>query len=161
MLGGNANVGGMAQPIVPGPGTLFGPRGAWLASNRVMVWRGWPCDFVLGQTDMIGLDHNRAAYCPTAGAMNMPYGLTVSGDRLIVSDTANSRLLGFELDDLAMGIDASRLAGQHDFIHKGDNRWGVAARDSLCWPSSAAARGGTLAIADSGNNRVLLWEVAP
>ena len=136
-------------------------------NNRVMVWRGWPqangapCQFVLGQSDMMGLDHNRAAYYPTAGAMNMPYGLSVQGERLIVADTANSRLLGFDLEELAMGAAASLLAAQRDFSDKGDNRWGPAARDSLCWPYSAAACGEMLAIADSGNNRVLLWEAAP
>ena len=135
-------------------------------NNRVMVWRGWPwangapCQFVLGQASMMGLDHNRAAYYPTAGAMNMPYGLSVQGQRLIVADTANSRLLGFELEELAMGAGASRLAAQHDFSDKGDNRWSHAVRDSLCWPYSAAACDTTLAIADSGNNRVLLWEAA-
>jgi hypothetical protein len=136
-------------------------------NNRVMAWRGWPaqdgvpCDFVLGQTDPFGLDHNRGAYYPDAGAMNMPYGLTLDGRRLIVADTANSRLLGFDLADLAMGAGATRVAAQHDFVHKGDNRWAPAARDSLCWPYNATARDGTLAIADSGNNRVLLWDMAP
>jgi hypothetical protein len=135
-------------------------------NNRVMAWRGWPqtngapCQFVLGQSDMMGLDHNRAAYYPTAGAMNMPYGLSVQDGRLIVADTANSRLIGFELAELDMGVGASRLAAQHDFTDKGDNRWGPAVRDSLCWPYAAAACGATLAIADSGNNRVLLWEAA-
>jgi NHL repeat-containing protein len=136
-------------------------------NNRVMVWRtfprsnGRPCDFVLGQTDAMGLDHNRAAYYPTSSAMNMPYGLTVQGGLLIVSDTANSRLLGFELDALAMDTPAIALAGQPSFSDKGDNRWRCAGRDSLCWPYSATACGSTLAIADSGNNRVLLWEAAP
>jgi hypothetical protein len=36
----------------------------------------------------------------------------------------------------------------------------VAGRDTLCWPYGAAAAGGTLAVADSGNNRVLLWDAA-
>jgi hypothetical protein len=136
-------------------------------NNRVMAWEGWPrtngaaCAFVLGQSDIMGLDHNRAAYYPTDGAMNMPYGLTVQGQRLIVSDTANSRLLGFDLRDIAMGNGATLLAGQRGFTDKGDNRWGPAVRDSLCWPYNAAACGSTVVIADSGNNRVLLWDAAP
>ena len=136
-------------------------------NNRVMAWRRLPgtngaaCDFVFGQADAISADHNCAAYYPTARAMSMPYGLTVQNDRLIVADTANSRLLGFAVDDLAMGVAASRLAGQREFTLKGDNRWGPAARDSVCWPYSAAACGETLVIADSGNSRVLLWEAAP
>jgi hypothetical protein len=96
----------------------------------------------------------------TASAMNMPYGLCVQDDCLIIADTANSRLLGFDLSDVRMDACASRLAGQPDFTRKGDNRWVPAARDSLCWPYGVAASGSTVAIADSGNNRVLLWEAA-
>ena len=135
-------------------------------NNRVMVWRAFPnsvgqaCDFVLGQCDFMGLDHNRASYYPTSSAMNMPYGLTVQGGMLIVTDTANSRLLGFELDGLAMDSPAIALAGQPLFSAKGDNRWRFATRDSLCWPYNASACHGLLVVADAGNNRVLLWEGA-
>jgi hypothetical protein len=78
----------------------------------------------------------------------------------VVADTANSRLVGFDLDNLAMGAGASRLAGQRRFIDKGDNRWGPPVRDSVCWPYGVTAKGSTAVIADSGNNRVLLWEAA-
>jgi hypothetical protein len=135
-------------------------------NNRIMAWRGLPatngqeCDYVLGQADFAGLDHNRAHYFPTAATLNMPYGIAVLGDRLAVADTANSRLLGFDCSDLAMGAAASRLSGQHGFTEKGDNRWGVATRDSLCWPYNVSAMSDTLVVADSGNNRVLLWKAA-
>jgi hypothetical protein len=136
-------------------------------NNRVMAWRSLPqangvaCDFVIGQADMAGLDHNRAAYYPTASTLNMPYGLAVHDNRVVVADTANSRLIGFDVDTLAMDAAATRLAGQRDFTGKGDNRWSLPARDSLCWPYGVAACGDTLVIADSGNNRVLVWEAAP
>jgi NHL repeat len=152
------------------PHGIAATRGMLLVSdagnNRVMVWRtfpraiGQPCDFVLGQTDFMGLDHNRASYYPTSSAMNMPYGLTVQGGLLVVTDTANSRLLGFELDGLSMDTPAIALAGQPLFSDKGDNRWRFASRDSVCWPYHAAACGDLLVIADAGNNRVLLWEAA-
>jgi hypothetical protein len=136
-------------------------------NNRVMAWRnfpasnGVPCDFVFGQPDTASVDHNRAAYSPTAGTMNMPYGLTVLGDRIVVADTANSRLLGFDAAGLGMAATASWLTGQRAFTDKGDNRWGPPVRDSLCWPYAVAGRDETLVVADSGNNRVLLWDAAP
>jgi hypothetical protein len=135
-------------------------------SNRVMVWRdlphqnGMPCDLVLGQADFAALDQNRSAYHPSAAALNMPHGLAVQDDCLICADTANSRLLGFELDRLAMGAAAHRLAGQSTFAGKGENRWHAAARDSVCWPYGVAVSDHTVSIADSGNNRVLLWDMA-
>jgi hypothetical protein len=132
--------------------------------NRVMAWRGWPmsngspCEFVLGQAEMSGQDHNRGAYHPTAGALNMPYGVAAGASRLVVADTANSRLLGFDVETLAMGVEARWLAGQPTFADKGDNRWAPPARDSVCWPYGVSMSGSTVAIADSGNNRLLLWE---
>ena len=60
-----------------------------------------------------------------------------------------------------MGAHADRLTGQPDFAAKGDNRWGIAMRDSLCWPYGLSALGDTVAVADSGNNRVLIWDAAP
>lgn len=136
-------------------------------NNRVMAWRKLPaangvrCDFVVGQAGMDGLDHNQSAYYPTARSLSMPYGLAVQGERLAVADTANSRLLGYDVADLGFDAAATRLAGQRDFTDKGDNRWSQPVRDSLCWPYNVAACDDTLVVADSGNNRVLLWEAAP
>jgi hypothetical protein len=31
--------------------------------------------------------------------------------------------------------------------------------DTLCWPYGLALHGRTLAVADSGNNRVVLWSL--
>jgi hypothetical protein len=90
----------------------------------------------------------------------MPYGIALHSDRLIVADTANSRLLGFAVDDLVSGASARFIAGQPGFSDKGDNRWQAARRDSLCWPYAVSACANTAVIADSGNNRVLLWECA-
>jgi hypothetical protein len=136
-------------------------------NNRVMVWRNMPsengkaCDYVLGQATMYGMDHNRAAYYPTEKAFNMPYGLARAEDHLLVVDTANSRLTSFSLATLAMDVPADGLAGQIRFVDKGDNRWREAVRDSLCWPYNVAVKGKTAVIADSGNNRILLWKLAP
>jgi len=146
-------------------------RAGWLmvadaGNNRVMIWRsrdatnGAPCSFVLGQADFDSQEHNRAAYFPDAGALNMPYGLALQDNRLIVADTANSRALGYPLARLAMGVAATHVAGQPGFADKGDNRWAPVCRDSLCWPYGITVCGNTLVIADSGNNRVSLWEAA-
>lgn len=133
-------------------------------NNRVMIWAaqpvadGQPADAVLGQGAMADCDLNRGAYYPSSLAVNMPYALAVLQDRLVVGDTANSRLLGFS--EGVMGAHADRLTGQPDFAAKGDNRWGMAMRDSLCWPYGLSALGDSVAVADSGNNRVLIWGAA-
>jgi sugar lactone lactonase YvrE len=131
-------------------------------NNRLMLWPGLAAQAraqrLIGQRDAQCVDHNRGEYWPTAHSLNMPYGLAVHHGRLLVADTANSRLLRFDApaDDAA-----SALAAQDGFADKGDNRWGFATRESLCWPYALAIHGDTCVIADSGNNRVLLWDVAP
>lgn len=133
-------------------------------NNRVMIWETFPTsngqapDTMLGQANMTDCDHNMASYYPTSQAMNMPYALVSHGSDLIVADTANSRILGF--DDHSMAAHAYRLTAQPDFAAKGDNRWGIAERDTVCWPYGMSSLGNTIAIADSGNNRVLIWDVA-
>ena len=135
--------------------------------NRVLIWtrpsaaNGQPADCILGQRDASAEAHNQGEYYPTASSFNMPYGITAFDDLLVVADTANSRLLGWRLQEMGDGAPASVLAAQPDFCAKGDNRWGAPQRDSLCWPYGIAAADSHLIVADSGNNRVLLWERKP
>lgn len=130
-------------------------------NSRLLVFDGIPepgtAGRIIGQETAVAVDHNRGRYWPTASALNMPYGVASAGDELLVADTASSRLLGFA--SLRSGA-AERLTGQRTFEDKGDNRWSLAARDSLCWPYAISLQGRTAVIADSGNNRVLLWERA-
>lgn len=133
-------------------------------NNRIMIWKGIPdqpgapCDYVLGQTDTNLVDHNQSLYWPRDNAMNMPYALAAFGDWLLVADTANSRLLGWHIDDLETNAAARALAGQPDFHAKGDNRWQTPVADSLCWPYGLTVCDDNIVVADSGNNRVSLWK---
>lgn len=161
--GGPVAAGSMRWPHMAS-GWRRGLAVADAGNNRVMVWSGFPqangqpADALVGQAGMTDCDLNRGAYYPSSLAVNMPYALGVLCDRLIVGDTANSRILGFS--ETGFAAEADRLTGQPDFASKGDNRWGLASRDSLCWPYGLSVRGSTVAVADSGNNRVLIWEAA-
>lgn len=135
-------------------------------NNRVLLWKGIPqssgapADLILGQSNTTLVDHNQSLYWPRDNTLNMPYGLTSSGDWLMVADTANSRIVGFHSSDFP-DSHACSLIGQPDFHEKGDNRWQAAAEDSFCWPYGLSANNTFLTVADSGNNRVSLWEIQP
>jgi hypothetical protein len=135
-------------------------------NNRIMVWQALPtqnnvpCDIMLGQRDFNLVDHNQSLYWPSPATLNMPYGLAAVGPWLLTADTANSRLLGWHESTLQTGAAATRLTGQEHFQAKGDNAWQPATRDSLCWPYGILAAGKIAVVADSGNNRVLLWPLA-
>lgn len=134
-------------------------------NNRIMVWEGipndhyTPCRWVLGQADFLNVEHNQALYWPRNNTLNMPYGLTAWRDWLFCADTANSRVLAWHIDDLATGAPTQCLIGQPSFTDKGDNRWLPAAEDSFCWPYGIASNTSHLVVADSGNNRISVWDL--
>lgn len=136
-------------------------------NNRILVWDGLPAgdntpaDWVLGQNDFSRVDHNQSLYWPTDGSLHMPYGVSAAGSWCIAADTANSRLIAWRIEDCRSGAAARALTGQSEFNAKGDNAWRSPTRDSLSWPYGIEAASGLGVIADSGNNRVLLWPLAP
>jgi hypothetical protein len=136
-------------------------------NNRIMVWDespaadNVPCDRVLGQRDFAAVDHNQSLYWPGAATLHMPYGVAACGEWCIAADTANSRLIAWHRSDAGCGAAARALTGQGDFTAKGDNAWQAPTRASLSWPYAVTTCSGTACIADSGNNRVLLWRLAP
>jgi hypothetical protein len=75
---------------------------------------------------------------------------------LAVADTANNRVLlwdGLPLD----GRSADVVLAQPTFGANGENRWSSVTSDTLCWPYGLWLHGDRLAVADSGNNRVVIW----
>lgn len=135
-------------------------------NNRIMVWdtvpaqNNIPCDHILGQNDFSLVDNNQSLYRPNEASLNMPYGCAATGGWLMAADTANSRLIAWHADDCHTGAAARALTAQPDFRTEGDNRWQLPAHDSLCWPYGVMHCAGQVVVADSGNNRVLLWRLA-
>ncbi|AFY30651.1 NHL repeat containing protein [Calothrix sp. PCC 7507] len=138
-------------------------------NHRVMIWQGMPtennapCSVVLGQKNFDLVEMNQGFYLPSASSLSMPYGVDVFGDWLLVADTANSRLLGWrKLESILslQGAVADIVAGQVDFKSKGENHnFGLPTRDSLNWCYGVKVCGNTAVVADSGNNRILLWRL--
>ena len=138
-------------------------------NNRVMIWEGipdtnnTPCTAVLGQKSFNFVEINQGEYFPNSGSLSMPYGVAAFQDWLLVTDTANSRLLGWKKPDslsFLQGKSADILIGQDSFNSKSENRsYGKPSRDSLNWSYGIKIQGNMAVIADSGNNRILLWEL--
>ncbi len=79
---------------------------------------------------------------------------------IAVADTANNRVLFWnELPRDGFFEPAVRVIGQVNFDENGENRRKMVDRDTLCWVYGIHLHKGKLAAADSGNNRVMIWEV--
>ncbi|TVP62839.1 MAG: hypothetical protein EA343_09910 [Nodularia sp. (in: Bacteria)] len=137
-------------------------------NHRVMIWEGIPtennapCAVVLGQKNFDCVEMNQGVYFPSASSLSMPYGVAVGNDWLLVADTANSRLLGWRKPEsqILSGAVADSVVGQVNFKSKGENRdFGLPQRNTLNWCYGVKICGDVAVVADSGNNRVLLWRL--
>ena len=118
-----------------------------------------PAAMVLGQSSGEVADEfkNRPQ---GAHRLRFPYAVVSDDRRLIVADTSNNRVLVWhDLPRTGAGVPADAVLAQPDLDANGENRWDEVADDSMCWPYGLSLAGDTLAIADSGNNRVVVWTV--
>jgi hypothetical protein len=131
-------------------------------NHRVLAWSppptaDRPADLVLGQGTMHTADE--LAYIPQGPArMRFPYAVAFEGGALTVADTANNRILRWsDAPRAGLNAPADSVLGQRDFAGNGENHWKAVADDTLCWPYGIWLHRGRLAVADSGNNRVIIW----
>jgi hypothetical protein len=174
-----------------GPSTFRWPHGvtgiggalyvADAGNHRVLGWAGrpatgQPASLVLGQPDLGSAAEARPG-AQGAGSLRFPYAADADGSTLAVADTANHRVLLWDSATVAAataraasgtrppggerGPAATAVLGQPGFGPNGENRWSEVARESLCWPYGLSLSGDRLAMADSGNNRVVIWRRGP
>lgn len=138
-------------------------------NHRLLGWQPQPtgdrpADLVLGQPDFT--TGSEFPYAPqTATGLRFPYAIDITTDvatdrgLMAVADTANNRILLWDGVPRTSGVPASRVLAQPTFAANGENRWDTVAADTLCWPYGLSLHGGRLAVADSGNNRIVVWDL--
>jgi hypothetical protein len=150
------------------------------SGSRVMIWNtlpsanGQPADVVLGQADFTHCmanddDQNGAADgTPSARTLFSPTGLWTDGTRLVVSDLSNNRVLVWNAFPTRNFQPADVVLGQADFTgraYNDDNNDSIAdaapSARTLHRPYGVGSNGVRLAVADSLNHRVLIWNSFP
>lgn len=135
-------------------------------NNRVLIWNSIPisngvaADLVLGQSDFTSLN---VINPPTASSLFFPTAVWSDGTQLIVLDAGNNRILVWNTFPTASNQNADVVLGQADFASNDLNQ-------GLSTPSASTlyfatdeggglySNGAQLFVADSGNNRVLVWD---
>ena len=158
---------------------LLAPRGVFLVKNkllvadtgqnRLFVWNSLPessfqePDIVLGQINPE--DTGRNAYgSASASTLLYPSGLWSDGEKLIIADAWNHRVLIWNTFPEKNGQPADVVLGQPDFINNQPNIKGIGqtpTAQSLNWPYGVYSDGTHLWIADTGNRRVLFFKNIP
>lgn len=163
---------------------LLAPRGVQLTDthllvadtgqNRLFIWDDYPSiladgqtqarpQIVLGQTSATGTGRNAGSEV-SAGTLHYPSGIWSDGQRIIVADAWNHRVLIWHNWPSQHGQPADVVLGQPDFRSNLPNVKGVGQAPSartLYWPYGLCSDGKSLWIADTGNRRVLYYKEIP
>jgi hypothetical protein len=132
-------------------------------AHRVMVWtplpnnNGQTVTFVLGQTSPT------VSLTPSPGnaatKLNTPTGLWTDGTRVAVADTGNHRVLIWNTFPTTNGQAADLVLGQSDFGLS--TVPSTPSASSMNGPRGVYFDGTHFFVADTGNNRVLVWNGFP
>ena len=156
-------------------------------NNRVLIWNAVPtihgqaADVVLGQAELAHCTENddnqdgaadetpSADAQPSARTLSWPAGVWSDGKRLVVVDSNNFRVLIWNQVPASNFQPADVVLGQNDFTHGTSNDFNqdnvvdeVPTNRTLNFAYNGVSSNGVqLAIADSRNNRVLIWNSFP
>ncbi len=158
---------------------FLAPRGVFIAGekifvsdtgqNRVFIWNQIPTseyqepDVILGQTEIENSGRNSGEDV-SASTLQYPSGIWSDGEKLIVADAWNHRVLVWHNLPTQNGQKADVVIGQPDFESNEPNVIGIGndpTSQTLNWPYGVFSDGRSLWIADTGNRRILFYNEIP
>lgn len=158
---------------------LLAPRGVFLvknmlfvadtAQNRLFIWHQLPtteyqkADVVLGQAAKADTGRNASGKV-SASSLFYPSGIWSDGQKLIIADAWNHRVLVWNNIPTNDGQPADVVIGQPTFNDNDPNVKGIShspSAQSLNWPYGVFSDGKQLWIADTGNRRILYFKNIP
>jgi hypothetical protein len=135
-------------------GALPAPTDELMYTERCPVCVG-QADTVLGQPDFAKTDRGLSA-----SAMRTPTAVASDGQRLVVADTDNNRILIWNSIPSTNNAPANVVLGQKDFTTR-DVSPQIPTASSMRGPQGVWIHGGKLYAADTQNHRVLIWNSIP
>lgn len=115
---------------------------------------------IIGQPSINDNGQNQFRWFPEAYTLNWCYDTCFHKQGLWVADTGNSRVLWFEELPKKNSTPANTLLGQANFNVGIENRNSIhATPESMYWPFHIDIENGIMAIADTGNHRILLHKL--
>lgn len=135
-------------------------------NHRVLIWNQFPADadtpadVVLGQPDKgTCVDDELKPAGATASTLDTPQAVWSDGQRLIVADTGNFRVLIWDEVPSTDAAPADHVIGQPDF--SSDDPAVDVNASTFAWPAYVDSNGNQIFVADEDNNRVLVWDEFP
>jgi hypothetical protein len=134
-------------------------------SNRVLIYNDLPgtgpasADVAVGQVDL-----DSSSFGCSDSALDSPETAVMAGERLVVTDTRNHRVLIWNTLPTRSGQPADIVLGQPNFdtcVPNNDATAGGPSARTFNEPAGAWGDASRLVVIDSLNNRVLIWNSFP
>ncbi len=165
---GNANTNGLTAASLSVPmGIAAAANTLWVAdssNNRVLGYNvtatpatGASATVVLGQPTFLTNGFNQTSAAAN-GVTSQPGGVALAGGNLYVADTNNNRVLVMPTP-VSAGEAASAIYGQPNSTLALANAGGAPSASTLKGPKGVFADATHVVVADTGNNRVLVYAV--
>ncbi|MEJ2287347.1 MAG: hypothetical protein P8Y02_01680 [Deinococcales bacterium] len=132
--------------------------------NRVLIYGGVPTVLNTPARSAVGqssLTATRNTSCDAVHLADPQAAFVTPTGRLVVADTGHHRVLIWNSIPEVSGTPADGVLGQTDLTSCLPNRGGSASKSTLSGPRDVWSDGTRLAVADTGNNRVLIWTSFP
>jgi hypothetical protein len=148
----------------------IGPTGAMAITDtqyyRVLIWHNWrsalhqKADVIIGQADLDSSGQNQYGLFPKANTLSWCYDTCFQKEGILVADTGNSRILRFAALPQRSDPSADDLIGKPNFFTGSEHAETVFGTETnLYWPFSICADHHQLAVADTGNHRILMYQL--
>jgi hypothetical protein len=133
---------------------------------RVLCWSSIeaaltkPPETIFGQSDLQSNGQNQYLLKPAAHTLNWCYDTHFYKSGIWIADTGNSRLIWHSVISKELNRTAERLIGHHDFNTGSENADTVrTTENSLYWPFAISIQDEFMALADTGNHRIVLYHL--
>jgi hypothetical protein len=157
--------------------TISGPIGVYsngeklfvseILNNRILIFNHIPdrnnvsADFVIGQVDFNHGSANQGGATPAANTLRFPFHISAAGEKLIVGDANNHRVLIYNHFPTQNNASANVVIGQEEFSQGLANRGGVPTANSLSFCTGVYSDGTRLMVGDNSNYRALIFNTIP
>jgi hypothetical protein len=121
---------------------------------------GASAEVVIGQQNMTATDGNQGG-AASASTIYAPRGIYSDGEKLFIADSANSRVLIYNSIPTSNNASADVVIGQQNMTAAGENQGGSVTSSTLMYPLGVYSDGEKLFVADTSNNRVLIYNSIP
>ncbi|MDI6778534.1 MAG: hypothetical protein QMD77_05120 [Patescibacteria group bacterium] len=128
---------------------------------KALIQNNASADIVVGQQVMTSNSSNQGSAASAANTLYEPRGVFSDGNKMIVTDYSNHRVLIYNSIPTGNNASADVVIGQQNMTSRSANQGGSVGANTFIEPINVFYDGTRLFVADWENNRVLIYNSLP